>query len=203
MKLKMNGTILRSAAALLAFMLLAPAGFHQNVMTMPQGTMGVHGRADVSFTLRTGIADGKMVFIGRGGAIDGKVNPDLVVHEGDQVEVTLVNGEGAEHDIIFPDFHSVSPHVTGRGASATVSFRVGSAGSFEYFCDLPGHRDAGMEGHVKVELAPDDRRGPGGREHRARSHRHSAIRRRPCADHRARRSRGRRAGRAAGHPHDL
>ncbi|MGO8918951.1 MAG: copper-containing nitrite reductase [Stellaceae bacterium] len=162
MKLKMNGTILRSAAALLAFMLLAPAGFPQNAMTMPQGTMGVHGRADVSFTLRTGIADGKMVFIGRGGAIDGKVNPDLVVHEGDQVEVTLVNGEGAEHDIIFPDFHSVSPHVTGRGASATVSFRVGSAGSFEYFCDLPGHRDAGMEGHVKVELAPATAAAPEG-----------------------------------------
>jgi nitrite reductase (NO-forming) len=117
-------------------------------------TMGVHGRADASFTLRTGIAEGKMVFIGRGGAIDGQVNPDLVVHEGDEVEVTLINGEGAEHDIVFPDFHAASPHVVGKGASITLSFHVGSAGSFDYFCDLPGHRDAGMVGHVKVELTP-------------------------------------------------
>ena len=162
MTITLRRTLVRSAAALLALTLLAPSGSAQNAMTMPHGNMGVHGRADESFTLRTGIADGKMVYIGRGGTIDGKVNPDLVVHEGDQVEVTLINGEGAEHDIVFPDFRSVSPHVTGRGASATVSFRVGSAGSFEYFCDLPGHRDAGMEGHVKVELAPATAAAPEG-----------------------------------------
>jgi len=151
-------SILRAAATLLALALLIPAGSlraaDQNALTMPQENMAVHGRADANFTLRTGIADGKMVFIGRGGAIDGKVNPDLVVHEGDEVQVTLINGEGAEHDIVFPDFHASSPHVTGRNASVTISFHVGSAGSFEYFCDLPGHRDAGMEGRVKVELAP-------------------------------------------------
>ncbi len=159
---KLIYAVMRGAVTLLALALFAPAGVAQNAMTMPHDTMGVHGRADASFTLRTGIAEGKMVFIGRGGAIDGKVNPDLVVHEGDQVEVTLVNGEGAEHDIVFPGFRSASPHVTGRGASATVSFRVGSAGSFDYFCDLPGHREAGMEGHVKVELAPATAAAPEG-----------------------------------------
>ncbi len=86
--------------------------------------------------------------------IDGKVNPDLVVHEGQLVEITLINGEGAEHDVVFPEFRAASPHVVGKDASATISFQVGSAGSFDYFCDLPGHREAGMEGHIKVELAP-------------------------------------------------
>ncbi len=130
----------------------APAG--QTGQIAQHQTTEVHGRADASFTLRTGIAEGKMVFIGRGGQIDGQVNPELTAHEGDVVEVTVVNGEGAEHDIVFPDFHAVSPHVRGKGASTTISFRVGSAGTFNYFCDLPGHRQAGMEGRMKVELAP-------------------------------------------------
>lgn len=149
------------AAVLCSLAAAAPAA-DKNAMTMPHDQMGVHGRADANFTLRTGIADGKMVFIGRGGAIDGKVNPDLTVHEGDLVEVTLINGEGAEHDIVFPDFHAASPHVIGRGASISLSFHVGSAGSFAYYCDLPGHRDAGMEGRIKVELAPATAAAPEG-----------------------------------------
>jgi nitrite reductase (NO-forming) len=166
MRIKTAFAGMRAIAAFGALALLAWAGpaaaADKDAMAGMHEGMGVHGKADVSFTLRTGIADGKMVFIGRGGAIDGKVNPDLVVHEGDQVEVTLINGEGAEHDIVFREFHAASPHVIGRGASATMSFRVGSAGSFEYFCDLPGHREAGMEGRVKVELAPATAAAPEG-----------------------------------------
>src|SRR6478735_11358581 len=56
-----------------------------------------HGMPNASFTLRTGVAGGKMVYIGKGGAIDGLINPDLIVHEGDIVQITLINGEGAEH----------------------------------------------------------------------------------------------------------
>jgi hypothetical protein len=49
------------------------------------------GSPNASFTLRTGIAKGKMVFIGKGGAIDGQVNPVLLVHEDEIVQVTLIN----------------------------------------------------------------------------------------------------------------
>lgn len=163
---RVMAAVLRVSAAIVACALMGAAGAafadDKEAMTPNHESMGVHGRADDSFTLRTGIADGKMVFIGRGGAIDGKVNPDLVVHEGDLVEVTLINGEGAEHDVVFPDFHASTPHVIGRGASATISFRVGSAGSFPYFCDLPGHRDAGMEGRISVEIAPTTAAAPEG-----------------------------------------
>lgn len=47
------------------------------------GALIVLGSPDENFTLRTGIAQGKMVFIGKGGAIDGQINPTLVVQEGD------------------------------------------------------------------------------------------------------------------------
>jgi nitrite reductase (NO-forming) len=107
----------------------------------------------VNFTLRTGIAEGKMVYIGKGGTIDGRINPALSVHEGDVVQVTLINGEGAEHDIVFPGVHASSQRVIGPGASSTLVFHASDIGSFEYFCSVPGHREAGMEGLLQVEAA--------------------------------------------------
>ena len=106
--------------------------------------------ADVRYTLKSGIAEGRLVFIGIGGDIDGVVNPPLSAREGQVVQVTLINGEGAEHDIVFPDFNVRSQRVVGRGASTTVAFRAGATGDFVYFCSLPGHREAGMEGRLTV-----------------------------------------------------
>jgi nitrite reductase (NO-forming) len=70
--------------------------------------------ADVAFTLETNIAEGKLVFIGVGGDIDGVVNPDLHVPEAAVVQVTLVNGDGMEHDIAFPDFDAQSDFISRR-----------------------------------------------------------------------------------------
>ena len=91
-----------------------------------------------------------MVFIGVGGAIDGQVDPVLTAAEGQTVQVTLINGEGAEHDVVFPDQHTQSPRVTGKGASTTVAFRAETIGDFVYYCSVPGHRLAGMEGKFLV-----------------------------------------------------
>jgi nitrite reductase (NO-forming) len=41
------------------------------------GDKGVTYRPHVTFTLRTDIGEGKLVFIGEAGAIAGKINPDL------------------------------------------------------------------------------------------------------------------------------
>jgi nitrite reductase (NO-forming) len=105
---------------------------------------------DAKYTLRTGIADGKMVYIGVGGSIDGKVNPILSAVAGQAVQVTLINGEGAEHDVVFPDQDARSPRVIGKGASTTIAFRADKAGDYVYYCDVPGHRLAGMEGQFLV-----------------------------------------------------
>ncbi len=110
--------------------------------------------SDVNYTLRTGIAEGRMVYLGVGGAIDAKVNPVLSAAEGQTVQITLINGEGAEHDIAFPDQNTKSPRVTGKGASTTIAFRVTKAGDFIYFCSVPGHRLAGMEGKFLVTPKP-------------------------------------------------
>jgi nitrite reductase (NO-forming) len=110
--------------------------------------------SDAKYTLRSGIAEGRMVYLGVGGAIDGKVNPVLTAAEGQVVELTLINGEGAEHDIVFPDQNSKSPRVTGKGASTTIAFRAEKSGDFIYFCSVPGHQLAGMQGQFIVTNRP-------------------------------------------------
>ena len=109
---------------------------------------------EARFTLRTGIANGLMVFIGVGGTIDGQVNPSLTAAVGQGVQITLINGEGAEHDIAFPDQGVKSQRVTGAGASTTVAFRAERAGTFVYNCSVPGHQLAGMEGKFVVTEKP-------------------------------------------------
>ena len=112
--------------------------------------------SDAKYTLRTGIAEGKMVFLGVGGSIDGKANPILTAAEGQIVQLTLINGEGTEHDIVFPDQDAKSPRVNGKGASTTIVFRAAKSGDFIYFCSVPGHQLAGMQGQFLVTpiLAP-------------------------------------------------
>src|SRR5262249_9696891 len=109
---------------------------------------------DARYTLRSGIAEGRMVYIGEGGEIDGKVNPVLTAVEGQVVQLTLINDEGAQHDTAFPDQNPTSPRVTGKGASTTIAFRADKSGDFVYFCSVPGHRQAGMEGQFLVTPRP-------------------------------------------------
>lgn len=111
--------------------------------------------APVMFTLRTGIADGRMVYIGVGGDIDRQVDPKLVVHEGETVQINLINGEGAQHDVVIDQYAARSAMVNGKNASSTISFIASKVGQFEYYCSIPGHRQAGMQGLLQV--VPGDR----------------------------------------------
>lgn len=106
--------------------------------------------ADVSFTLRTAIADGQMVFIGDAGAIKGDINPELKVPENAVVAITVINGDGAIHDISVPEFGAQSDQIVGQGAATTIVFRATRSGQFEYVCTIPGHRAAGMFGALTV-----------------------------------------------------
>ena len=104
----------------------------------------------VRYRLRTELAEGKMAFGGVGGAIEGVVNPALRVNEGDVVQVSLVNNDGIEHDVVFPEFKAGTDRVNRKGASSVTVFRADQGGEFAYFCSLPGHRQAGMEGKILV-----------------------------------------------------
>src|SRR5262249_58788494 len=103
----------------------------------PQGAVSMGDmHAPHSFTLRSGIAEGRMVYLGVGGDIDGKVNPTLTVHEGEVVQINLINGEGAEHDVVIEQYAARSARVVGKGGSSTRSSDAHRTGDFAYFCSV-------------------------------------------------------------------
>lgn len=130
----------------------APSAVSPSPSTVP-GSSYVPG---LRYTLRSGIAEGRMVFIGVGGSIDGQVNPLLSAAEGQVVQITLINGEGAEHDIVFADQGpaGTSAHIVGKGASTSIAFSASKAGDYLYYCSVPGHRLAGMEGKFLITPQP-------------------------------------------------
>ena len=123
-------------------------------MPMKVGTPMSDMHAPTVFTLRTGVADGRMVYLGVGGDDNGLVNPKLVVHEGETVQINLINGEGAEHDIVVDQYGVRSSRVLGKGAGSAVTFTAAKTGEFAYYCSAPGHREAGMEGRIQVVPGP-------------------------------------------------
>jgi nitrite reductase (NO-forming) len=106
----------------------------------------------IEFSLQSAMQDGRIVYQGVGGEIDGLVNPDLVVPAGAWVRVTLINGDNMPHTISFPDFDADSALVSSKGSSVEVSFDVpeDKLGTFSYFCTQPGHRQVGQEGKLVV-----------------------------------------------------
>jgi len=128
-----------------------PAAATAPPAAMKHDPMSSDMHAPTVFTLRTGIAEGGMVYIGVGGDINGAVNPRLVVHEGETVQINLINGEGAEHDIVIDQYGARSSRVIGKGASSAVAFTASKTGEFFYYCSAPGHREAGMQGRIQVE----------------------------------------------------
>ena len=114
------------------------------------GSAAVQYRPDVTFTLHTDIADGKLVFISDAGEFKGKANPTLRVPVGAVVQINLVNGDGATHDITVPDFNVKSNQLKDKGASTAIVFKADKKGEFTYICSLPGHVAAGMIGKIIV-----------------------------------------------------
>lgn len=96
--------------------------------------------------LKTGMAGGKMVYLDE----KGTVNPVLRGKVGDTVEITITSGEGAQHDIVFPELNVKSPMFDGKSAPTKLSFKLTQSGKFTYYCSVPGHRQIGMEGMLEV-----------------------------------------------------
>ena len=127
----------------------------QNVSTNVSQISADLGEPDVKITLVTGTNEGKMAFTGSGGEYDGIANPTIQVQPGDVVEITLENGDNIQHNINLPDFNIHSADVFSQGESVTVKFVAEAEGVYLYFCAIPGHRQAGMEGKLVVGNPPE------------------------------------------------
>jgi len=104
----------------------------------------------VRYTLVTGGGTGELNYVGRGGSIDGQANPTLTAQPGDVVEITIVNGDYILHDLTIDEFNAKTPQIQNLDDSATITFQVDREGEFFYYCSVPGHRQAGMEGVLRV-----------------------------------------------------
>ena len=76
----------------------------------------------------------------------------ITVKKGTPVRVTLTNNTVVEHDWVVDnlDGKKVQIHAAPK-ASATVDFTPTAAGSYEFYCSIPGHREAGMKGTLIVQ----------------------------------------------------
>jgi len=129
---------------------MADTGNTQAEDVLVRGENQELGEAEVRYALRSVFVDGRMVFIGVGGDIDGQVNPDLRADPGQVVEIKLVNGDGALHDVAIPNLGVGTDQIAGQGTETTVTFMPDQRGIYAYYCTVPGHRQAGMEGRLIV-----------------------------------------------------
>lgn len=133
--------------------LLIPGCRPQLAETTPAaGSSGSTSSDPMAFTLQTNVVEGRMVYVGVGGDIEGVVNPDLVVQPGVTLHVTLINGDGIPHDLSFPDFKAKTALLSSKGRTTEVGFDIqgNQTGTYAYFCTQPGHRQAGQEGRLIV-----------------------------------------------------
>ncbi|MCC6904425.1 MAG: nitrite reductase, copper-containing [Anaerolineae bacterium] len=105
----------------------------------------------VSYTLKTIIGtEPAMAFIGVGGDIDGVINPQLDAEVGDVVQITVINGDPIMHNFHITEFGVATPDLMTLDEQAVVIFQVTAPGDFLYFCAVPGHQQAGMQGTLRV-----------------------------------------------------
>lgn len=66
-----------------------------------------------------------------------------------EIPITLVNNGSAVHDVTFDGTDETV--VTANGGQTAEGTTTLEAGEFTYYCSVPGHREAGMEGTLTVE----------------------------------------------------
>ncbi len=73
----------------------------------------------------------------------------ITVSKGDSVKVTFKNVGSTGHNFVVGDL-GVSTSVISPGTTETVDFIASRSGTFAFYCSVPGHRAAGMEGQVVI-----------------------------------------------------
>lgn len=76
-------------------------------------------------------------------------DPDaLDLTAGSDATVELVNGGSVEHDLTI-DALDVTIYA-GAGQTASATLPALEPGTYEFYCSIPGHREAGMVGELTV-----------------------------------------------------
>lgn len=68
---------------------------------------------------------------------------------GQPIHIVLNNKGVLEHSIVIDQFAVKLEHIQG-GATGDVTFTPTQAGTFVFYCDTPGHKEAGMTGTLTI-----------------------------------------------------
>lgn len=74
----------------------------------------------------------------------------IQVDKGETIRLQLINAGSLSHNIHL-EGAPVKTETVQSGATATVRFTAESAGMVQFFCNVPGHNQAGMTGRIAVD----------------------------------------------------
>jgi len=74
----------------------------------------------------------------------------ITVSAGDRVKITFKNNGRAPHNLIIEGL-GIGTKTIGGGQIDIVEFTAPSSGTYAFFCSVPGHRSAGMEGSLEIK----------------------------------------------------
>lgn len=74
----------------------------------------------------------------------------ITVKAGQPVQVVLENKGVIEHDFVIDKF-KVKIGTVQPGKTGTATFTPKAKGTFEFYCSIPGHKEAGMKGTLVVQ----------------------------------------------------
>ena len=140
----MRRTHLVLLSLLLAAALLSACG--DDDPTNRGGGMGNGGMGNGAGGDNSPVADGarRVEVTGTSFAFD---PAEVTVEAGEDIAIALTAGD-VLHDFVIDELDA---HVAAdRGETAEGGFRADEAGRYSYYCSVPGHRDAGMEGTLVV-----------------------------------------------------
>ncbi len=75
---------------------------------------------------------------------------EIRVKVGQQLTVELDNIGALEHNLLIDEL-SVDIANVAAGSKKSATFTPQAAGQYEFYCNVPGHREAGMVGKLIVE----------------------------------------------------
>ncbi len=74
----------------------------------------------------------------------------ITASAGQSVNVTFKNAGTVQHTFVIKEANNFKL-TADPGQTVTGTFTAPAAGTYTYFCDVPGHEDAGMKGTLTVK----------------------------------------------------
>jgi plastocyanin len=78
-------------------------------------------------------------------------NPSsITLSAGERVKIIFKNEGKAPHNLVIQGL-GIGTRTIGGGQTDTIEFTAPSSGTYTFYCSVPGHRSAGMEGKLEVK----------------------------------------------------